>query len=138
MIDGLNECDGNTAANVAKMLEKLIATASSSGSAIIKVLLCTQMMPAVAKAVKKKHLVSLSDEKDNLNKAIRDYTLKRITEMQPQRSQFRITGDDVTALTSQITKKADGKFIALFTRLYFFLYLANACCHQACFYGQSL
>lgn len=110
LIDGLNECDENTAANVAKTLEKLIATASPSGSTIIKVLLCTQMMPGITKVVKKKHQVSLSNEKKNVNEAIRDYTLQRISGMRPQRSQFRITDNDVTILASQITQKADGKF----------------------------
>jgi hypothetical protein len=117
VIDGLNECDENTAANVAKTLEKLIAATSSSQSAIIKVLVCTQMTPAIDKAVKKRHQVSLSNEKDNLNGAIRNYTVKRISEMQPQRSQFRITDDDVITLASHITQKADGKCGVLFCEL---------------------
>lgn len=108
VIDGLNECDDNTIANVVKMLEKLIATASSV-STIIKVLVCTQMSLAVAKAAKKKHQISLSDEKDNINEAIRGYALQIISGMQPQRSQFRITDNDVMALASHITQKADGK-----------------------------
>lgn len=138
VIDGLNECNENTAANVAKTLEKLIATTSSSESATIKVLLCTQMTPAINKAVKKRHQVSLSDEKNNLNEAIRKYTLKRISEMRPQRSQFRITDDDVTALASQISQKADGKYAVLFSKLCLFVDLANVNYHQACFYGQNL
>ncbi|KAL7897605.1 hypothetical protein HDV64DRAFT_285923 [Trichoderma sp. TUCIM 5745] len=111
IIDGLNECDANTAANVAKTLGKLIAAPSSSESAIIKVLLCTQMTPAIDKAVKRRHQISLSNEKVNLNRAIQDYTFRRISEMQPQRSQFRITDNDVTTLASQITQKADGMFL---------------------------
>lgn len=112
VIDGLNECDASTAANVAKTLEKLIATASSSGNTIIKVLLCTQMTSAVAKVAKRKHQVSLSNEKDNLNKAIGDYTLQRINDMQLQRPEFRITRGDATTLVSQITQKADGRSTA--------------------------
>ncbi|UKZ62120.1 uncharacterized protein TrAtP1_003380 [Trichoderma atroviride] len=111
VIDGLNECDESTATNVAKTLEKLIATASSSGSTIIKVLLCTQMTPVITKAVKKKHQVSLLNEKKNVDEAIRDYSFQRISGMQPQRSQFRITDNDVTAVASQITQKADGMFL---------------------------
>ncbi|KAK1246773.1 hypothetical protein MKX08_000575 [Trichoderma sp. CBMAI-0020] len=111
VIDGLNECDKDIAANVARTLEKLITTASSSGSTIIKVLLCTQMTPTIAKAVKWKHEVSLSNEKKNVDEAIRDYSEQRISGMQPQRSQFRITDNDVTAVASQITQKADGMFL---------------------------
>lgn len=129
VIDGLNECDENTAASVARTLEKLIATASSSGSTIIKVLLCTQMTPAITKVVKRKHQVSLSDEKERVSEAIRDYTLRRISVIQPQRAQFRITNDDVAAIASRITQKADGKFSALHSWLYSLLYLANVRCH---------
>ncbi|KAM0251696.1 hypothetical protein ACHAQJ_008066 [Trichoderma viride] len=111
VIDGLNECGEHTAANVTKTLEKLIATASSSGSTIIKVLLCTQMTPAVAKVIKKKHQVSLYNEKDSLNKAIQSYTLQRINTIRPKLSQLRITEEDITALASQITQKADGMFL---------------------------
>ncbi|KAL6906930.1 hypothetical protein GGI43DRAFT_396167 [Trichoderma evansii] len=111
IIDGLNECDENTAANVVKTLEKTIVAASYSGSTIIKVLLCTQMTPTIAKVVKKKHQVSLSNEKNQVNEAIRGYALQRISIMRPQRAQFRITDDDVAALASQITEKADGMFL---------------------------
>jgi hypothetical protein len=114
VIDGLNECDESTAFNVAKTLEKLIVTASSLGPTIIKVLLCTQMTPAVAKVVKRKHQISLSNEKGNLGKVIRGYTLKKISDMQSQRAGFRITPDDVTTLASQITQKADGRSTAIF------------------------
>jgi hypothetical protein len=111
VIDGLNECDEDTIANVVKTLEKLIVAASSSSSIIIKVLLCTQITPAVTKAIKKKHQVSLSNEKDNLNKAIRGYTLQRINAIRPRLSQLRIFDDDITALASQITQKADGRLM---------------------------
>ncbi|EHK45148.1 hypothetical protein TRIATDRAFT_198926 [Trichoderma atroviride IMI 206040] len=111
VIDGLNECDENIAANVARTLEKLITTASSSGSTIIKVLLCTQMTPAITKAVKRKHQVSLSNEKGKVSEVIRDFTLRRISAIQPQRAQFRITDDDAAAIASRITQKADGMFL---------------------------
>ncbi|KAL7914862.1 hypothetical protein GGI35DRAFT_161583 [Trichoderma velutinum] len=111
IIDGLDECDDNTVASVVKTLDKLVATASSSTATLLKVLLCTQMRPEVVRFVKKKHQVSLSSEKDNLNKAIQDYTLQRINAIRPSLSQLRITDDDVTALASQITQKADGMFL---------------------------
>lgn len=109
IIDGLDECDDNTVASVVKTLDKLIASTSSSTATLLKVLLCTQMRPEVVKFVKKKHQVSLSCEKDHLNKAIQDYTLQRINDIRPSLSQLGITDGDVTALASQITQKADGK-----------------------------
>ncbi|TFB04069.1 hypothetical protein CCMA1212_003705 [Trichoderma ghanense] len=111
VIDGLDECDDSTVTSVVKILDRLSATASSSGTAILKVLICTQMTPAVAKVVKKKHHVSLTDEKAHLNKAIQDYTLQKINAIRPSLSQLRITDGDITELASQITRKADGMFL---------------------------
>ncbi|PKK46107.1 hypothetical protein CI102_10510 [Trichoderma harzianum] len=111
IVDGLDECDDNTVASVVKTLDKLVAAASSSAATLLKVLLCTQMRPEVFKFVKKKHQVSLSSEKNHLNKAIQDYTLQRINAIRPSLSQLRITDDDVTALASQIAQKADGMFL---------------------------
>ncbi|UKZ73066.1 hypothetical protein TrVFT333_000706 [Trichoderma virens FT-333] len=111
VIDGLDECDGGTVADIVRTLDKLVATASSSGTTVLKVLLCTQMTPSVAKVVKKKHQISLSNERDHMNKAIQDYTLQRINTIRPSLSQLRITDDDVAALASRITQKADGMFL---------------------------
>ncbi|KAL6878766.1 hypothetical protein J3F83DRAFT_711564 [Trichoderma novae-zelandiae] len=111
MFDGLDECDDSTVTSVVKTLDKLVATASSSGANILKVLLCTQMTPAVAKVVKRKRQISLSDEKVHLNRAIQDYTLQRINAIRPNLSQLRITEGDVAKLASQITEKADGMFL---------------------------
>ncbi|KAL6830834.1 hypothetical protein J3E69DRAFT_203459 [Trichoderma sp. SZMC 28015] len=111
IIDGLDECDDSTIAGVVKTLDKLVVSASSSTATLLKVLLCTQMRPEVIKFVKKKHQVSLSKEKDHLNKAIQDFTLQKINAIRPSLSQLGITDDDVTALASQITHKADGMFL---------------------------
>ncbi|KAL7942168.1 hypothetical protein V8C42DRAFT_332740 [Trichoderma barbatum] len=111
VIDGLNECDDKTVAPIIKLLDRLIATASSPGSTVLKVLICTRITPAIAKLVKRKHQVSLADEKDHLSKAIRDYTIQRIKAIRPRFSQLRITDDDVSMLASQITQKADGMFL---------------------------
>ncbi|KAJ4864120.1 NACHT domain-containing protein [Trichoderma breve] len=81
IIDGLDECDDNTVASVVKTLDKLVTSASSSASTLLKVLLCTQMRP------------------------------ERINDIRPSLSQLGITDGDVTALASQITQKADGMFL---------------------------
>ncbi|KAH0498290.1 hypothetical protein TgHK011_005547 [Trichoderma gracile] len=111
VFDGLDECDDSTVSRVVKFLDKLVATASSSGATILKVLICAQMTPAVAKVVKKKRQISLSDERVHLNKAIQDYTLRRINAIRPILSQLRVTDEDIASLASQITGKADGMFL---------------------------
>ncbi|KAL7814679.1 hypothetical protein V8C44DRAFT_325861 [Trichoderma aethiopicum] len=111
VFDGLDECDDSTVSNIVKTFDKLVATASTSGATILKVLLCTQMTPAVAKVVKRKRQVSLSDETAHLNRAIQDYTLRRINAIRPNLSQLRITEEDIQSLASHITEKADGMFL---------------------------
>jgi hypothetical protein len=111
VFDGLNECNDSTVSSVVKTLDKLVATSSDSGATILKVLLCAQMTPAVAKVVKRKRQISLTDERVHLNKAIQDYTLQRINAIRPTLSQLRITEEDITSLASQITEKADGRYL---------------------------
>ncbi|PTB69764.1 hypothetical protein BBK36DRAFT_1188402 [Trichoderma citrinoviride] len=111
VFDGLDECDDSTISSVVKTLDRLVATASSSGATILKVLLCTQMTPAVAKVVNRKRKISLADEGIHLNRAIQDYTLQRINAIRPNLSQLGITDEDITRLASQITEKADGMFL---------------------------
>ncbi|KAL7903755.1 hypothetical protein GGI35DRAFT_472889 [Trichoderma velutinum] len=94
IIDGLDECDDNTIASDVKTLDQFVASASSSAATLLK-----EETPGT---------VSLSSEKDHLSKAIQDYTLQRINAIRSSLSQLGITDDDLTALASQITQKADG------------------------------
>ncbi|KAI5465360.1 hypothetical protein BGZ63DRAFT_479030 [Mariannaea sp. PMI_226] len=111
IIDGLDECDQNTQSRIIKMMERVISAASSSGSTVCKVLLSSRMSPAITKKARQTQTVSLSDENESLEKAIKTYASQRLSLLQPQFSQLRISSDDLDALGLRIAKKAEGMFL---------------------------
>ncbi|KAH7303097.1 hypothetical protein B0I35DRAFT_384399 [Stachybotrys elegans] len=111
IIDGLDECDKITQSRVIKMMERVVSAAFSSGSTVCKVLLSSRASPAVAKKARQTQTVSLSDENESLEKAIETYASQRLSLLQPQFSQLRISNDDLNALGLRIAKKAEGMFL---------------------------
>ncbi|GAB1316915.1 NACHT domain-containing protein [Madurella fahalii] len=111
ILDGLDECASDIQTKVITMLERIVATASSSGSTVCKVLLSTRLSPAVHKKLRHKRIVSLSEEKANIERAIRQYTGQRLHSLSQQLSQMDITDTDVSEMESTIAGKADGMFL---------------------------
>ncbi|KAI8722914.1 NACHT domain-containing protein [Fusarium sp. LHS14.1] len=111
IIDGLDECDQTTQSRVIKMMERVVSAAFSSGSTICKVLLSSRMSSAIAKKARQAQTVSLSDENDSLEKAIETSASQRLSLLQPQFSQLRISNHDLNALGLRIAKKAEGMFL---------------------------
>lgn len=107
IIDGLDECDQTTQSRVIKMMER-VSAALSSASTVCKVLLSSRVSPAVAKKARQAQTVSLSDENESQEKAIEAYASQRLSLLQPQFSQLRISNDDLHALGLRIAKKAEG------------------------------
>lgn len=93
------------------MLERMVSTASSSGSTVCKVLVSARLSPTIAKKSRHKRTLSLSDEKLSVGKAIRQYARQRLQSMSEQLSQMGVTDADVGEIESIIVGKADGKFI---------------------------
>lgn len=111
IIDGLDECDQATQSRVVKMMDRVVTAASSSSSTVCKVLLSSRVSRVVAKKARQTRIVSLSDEKESLEKAIEKYASQRLSLLQPQFSQLRISNDDLKRLSLRIAKKAEGMFL---------------------------
>lgn len=109
ILDGLDECDSDKQVKVINMLERLVASALSSGSTVCKVLLCSRMSQVIAKKSRHKQTVSLSDEKENMERAIRYYAAQRLGALRPQLFQTGINDADIRDMELRIAKKADGE-----------------------------
>ena len=106
IVDGLDECDNDRQVKTINVLERIVSTAFSSGSTVCKVLLSSQV---IAKKLKHKQTVSLSDERDNMEKAIRHYAAQRLGSLRPRAFQMGISDADIESIGFRIATKAAGE-----------------------------
>lgn len=131
ILDGLDECDSDKQAKVISLLERLVSSALSSSSTVCKVLLSSRMSAVIGKKSKRKHTISLSDEKENLERAIRHYAKQRLEALLPRLMQTGINDADIKNIELRIAKKADGKFVNFFA-------LKKLNVIKVCFFGHGL
>ncbi|KAK2007912.1 WD40 repeat-like protein [Colletotrichum eremochloae] len=108
VLDGLDECDKEKQPKVIGLLERMISKAFASASTICKVLVSSRMPPAVARKLKQKHVVSLSAEKEALEKSIAAYADQRLGELQ---TRMNFKESELKELKLQLASKADGMFL---------------------------
>lgn len=108
IVDGLDECDKEKQPKIINFLERMVTVGINSTSTICKILVSTHMPPTVAKKLKQKHVVSLSNEKQALGKAIANYAAQRLGALRTRWFQMGITDAELKELETRLTKKADG------------------------------
>lgn len=108
ILDGLDECDEEKQPKIINLLERMVSAAITSTSTVCKVLVTSHMPPAVAKKLKQKHLVSLSTEKEALEKAIATYAAQRLGALRSRWFQMGIKDTEIKELELRLAKKADG------------------------------
>ncbi|KAL6400957.1 putative NACHT domain-containing protein [Ilyonectria robusta] len=111
IVDGLDECDKEKQPKIINFLERMVTAGINSASTICKILVSTHMPPTVAKKLKQKHVVSLSNEKQALGKAIANYAAQRLGALRTRWFQMGITDAELKELETRLTKKADGMFL---------------------------
>jgi hypothetical protein len=109
IIDGLDECQTKEQERVLSVLEKIVAAAESSGSTVCKVLVPGRAFRSGTKRTQNKHIVSLSDEKDNINNAMAHYCGSQLATLRPKMLEMKITEADWQIMQQRIITKADGK-----------------------------
>jgi archaellum biogenesis ATPase FlaH len=110
VLDGLDQCSEDTQEKVITLLERIVSTASASGSSVCKVLVSTRLSPAIRRKLRNKTMLSLGDEKANVETAIQHYTAQRLKSLSHRLSQAKIMNDDIKEMENMIVRKADGKF----------------------------
>ncbi|KAK5987283.1 Vegetative incompatibility HET-E-1-like protein [Cladobotryum mycophilum] len=111
ILDGLDECDKNIQTKVMVKLQGLVNTALHSGSAVLKVLVSTRMSLAIQQKAKDKENVSLSAEKEHLERAIRCYASQKLATLKHRFRQMGFSENDMEDLESRIARRADGMFL---------------------------
>ncbi|KAI6777889.1 uncharacterized protein J7T54_001546 [Emericellopsis cladophorae] len=111
ILDGLDECEPKQQERILSILEKFVAAAERSGSTVCKVLVPGRAFRSGTKTTRNKHIVSLSDEKENINKAMSHYCDSQLATLRPKLLEMKITDADWQAMQQRIVVKADGMFL---------------------------
>jgi methionine aminopeptidase len=111
ILDGLDECEPEKQARVISLMNQITSQRSLSGNAICKVLISSRSSSILSNCLRKRQTISLSEEKDSLEEAIRIYASQRLQSLEHKFRQLDILPQEMDDIERQIAKKADGKFI---------------------------
>lgn len=111
IIDGLNECDNQTQTSVLNLVNQLTSKNSSTGSTVCKILISSRSSPIISKRLRPKTTMSLSEERDSIKAAIRQYVTQRLDGLREKLRQLNLRQRDISEIETIITNKADGMFL---------------------------
>ncbi|RFU25006.1 hypothetical protein B7463_g11335, partial [Scytalidium lignicola] len=109
IFDGLDECETEKQARVVSLMNQIATQPSSSGGATCKVLISSRTSPVLSHYLRKKQTVSLSNEKEHLQEAIRLYASQRLQSLEQKFRQLHIRPGEIDEIERGIAKKADGE-----------------------------
>lgn len=112
IIDGLNECDQRTQTGIISLLNQLTNKLSGDGDTICKTLISSRTSPHITQRLRRTQSISLTEERDNVKRAIRQYVSQRLRAMHEKLAQLELTRKDLDNIEWIITDKADGKLHA--------------------------
>lgn len=110
VLDGLDECEPDKQARLISLMNQITSHKSPSGNALCKVLVSSRSSTTLSHWLRKKQIVSLSEEKYCLEGAIRLYAAQRLQTLEERFHQLDIAPGELDDIERQIAKKADGKF----------------------------
>lgn len=113
VLDGLDECEPDKQARVISLMNQVTSLRSLSGNAVCKVLISSRSSTTLSHWLRKKQIISLSEEKYCLEGAIRLYAAQRLQALEHRFHQLDIAPGELDDIERQIAKKADGKFIQM-------------------------
>jgi hypothetical protein len=106
-LDGLDEFENEKQSQVVSLMSRVSRGIKTHG-AVFKVLISCRTSPLLENVLRKHAVVSLSDEKECLEAAIRTYANHRLTADAHKLSELGIHGPDLTDMAQSIARKADG------------------------------
>lgn len=111
ILDGLDECESDKQARIISLMNQVTSHRTLSGNAVFKALISSRSSTTLSHWLRKKQIVSLSEEKYCLEGAIRLYASQRLQALEHRFRQLEIAPGELDDIELQIAKKADGKFI---------------------------
>lgn len=109
VLDGLDECEADKQPRLLSLLNHITTKSTSDEGTVCKVLVSSRYSTVLFKHLRKRQIISLSDESDQLNKAIRSYTIQRLQSSVERLHQLELEPEDVEDIASTIAQKADGE-----------------------------
>lgn len=109
ILDGIDELEPEYQGKLVGLLSKMTNLARGHGAAC-KVLISCRTTPVLEKVLSKKHVLSLSDQRERLSleDGIRLYSKQRLNAIDHRLSQLRINEDMIDDISQRIANKADG------------------------------
>ncbi|KAI1415221.1 hypothetical protein F5Y13DRAFT_156975 [Hypoxylon sp. FL1857] len=135
VIDGLNECSTQVQASVATLMNQITSTTSSSIRVTCKVLISSRASSTISSRLRRKQVLFLTEEKENIGLAIRQYASQRLVSLQEKFNQLHLSSSEVEDVRDGITKKFDGMF--LYARLVLD-FLDNKIFYRSCEVKESV
>ncbi len=111
ILDGLDECEADKQARVISLMNQITSKPSLPGGTICKVLISSRASPVLSNRLRKRQTISLTDEKDCLEEAIRQYASQRLQSLYQMFGQLHVGPSEIKEIERGIAKKADGKLI---------------------------
>jgi Cdc6-like AAA superfamily ATPase len=109
VLDGLDECESGKQARVISLMDQI--TSNTNGGTVCKVLISSRPSPVLLKRLRRKQIVSLSDEGDNIEHAIQRYASQRLRSLHERLRQLELGPVDIEEIESIVAKKADGEYL---------------------------
>jgi len=106
IIDGVDACEPEKQTNLVSLMNQILSKCSSPNGTICKVLFSSRSLPSNRLA--KDKIVSLTEERDLLDTAIRAYVSQRLRAMHTIFQQLHLGSPDIDKIEHAIISKADG------------------------------
>ncbi|KAJ4303250.1 hypothetical protein N0V90_002143 [Kalmusia sp. IMI 367209] len=111
VLDGLDECEQNKQCRLLSLMNQILSKSASEGKTVCKLLVSSRPSPIINKYLRKKQVVSLSDETDQLNRSIQMYASQRLLSTSKRLRQLDIEQEDIDELANNVATKAHGMFL---------------------------
>ncbi|RAO67477.1 uncharacterized protein BHQ10_003489 [Talaromyces amestolkiae] len=110
IIDGLDEMEADKQKRLVNLMNGILKL-QSLDRATFKILFSSRRLQSLENGLRKKPVVMLGDEKDNLEHAICTYAEQRLKAQSQRFSQLGLSDLDFIDIGKSIAKKADGMFL---------------------------
>ncbi|KAK7908792.1 hypothetical protein PG985_016095 [Apiospora marii] len=109
VLDGVDECDPLTQNKLFRLISQVTARNFSPDTVVAKALVSCRFSATASAKLSKKQSISLAEEKQHMNHAIRSYTRERFKQdICAKFSEMHLTTSDAEEVENAITQKADG------------------------------
>ncbi|KAK7413801.1 hypothetical protein QQX98_007294 [Neonectria punicea] len=110
IIDGLDECEPDKQIRLVNLINQITKT-SVPGSITCKVLISSRSPSVSLNRLRRRQIISLTDEKDSVQGAIRQYLEQRLQSLHEKISQHDVGQDEILEIQNTIATKTDGMFL---------------------------